>query len=302
MGSGYAKEQYRERFGQGAPAWSGEKGGECVAGGVKQFGEHEVRETASGGYELSKGGMVVGSFGSGRVDPDRVVFPLSRGTWLEVSEQGTREVLSMEKALLAGLIASDGGNHFYPGTGKKKGSYYTTRFASEDRELMTLFDGLAKSVYNKSPGHYGKEGYTKGYISSKGVFYDLNDLGVKTGPDQFRVPREHLDDAGKRAYVKGFFSGDGSVGASIQRGRMNYMIRICSSDREGLEGIKEILEDLDFHPHEIHRREQEQEGRIEISYTFSIPAGEHSRFIHEIGSYKPAHIARFEEMLEEQGD
>jgi hypothetical protein len=301
MGSGYAKEQYRERFGQGAPAWSGEKGGECMAEGVKQFGEYEVRETASGEYELSKGGMVVGSFRSGRVDPDRAVFPLSRGTWLEVSDKGTREMLSPQKAMMGGLIASDGGSHFYYRYDQKKDSYssqYKTSFASTNRELIDLFGGLFDAVYGQAPHRYKypNRDLMEAYVNSKGVFYDLNDFGIKTGPFEFHVPREHLDDAGKRAYLTGFFSGDGT----ISRCGNQFEIRIYSKHKEGLEEMKQVLEDLGFHPNEIYTDERKRGKRIEVRHNFSIPAGEHRRFIEEIGSYKPSHRRVFKEMTEDR--
>jgi len=297
MGSGRLRDQYGERFNQGQPTWSGEKGGECLLGGVKQFGGHEVRELSTGGYELSKGGVVVGSFRSGRIDPDRVVFPLSHGTWLEVSDRGTREILSPEKAMLGGLIASDGGNHFYYRFDKRLGyrvSYYTTRFASEDIELMELFDGLSEAVYDKTPRHYGKEGMRKGYISSKEVFYDLNDLGVKTGPDEFHIPREHLDSTGKRAYLAGFFSGDGNISKSTN----GFEIRVYSEHKEGLEEVRQTFLDLGFHPSEIHESIRQRESRVEIIHNFSIPVKEHRRFAAEIGSHRSSHIGRLKKMGE----
>lgn len=91
-----------------------------------------------------------------------------------------------------------------------------------------------------------------------------------------------MDDAGKRAYLTGFFSGDGNISVCRQEGRTSYMIRIYSSDREGLEGIREAFEDLGFHPNEIHERVEERENKVEISYGFSIPAKEHLQFIWEM--------------------
>ena len=279
MGSGRLRDQYEGRFNQGQPAWSGEKGGECLPGGVKQLSEYEVRETSAGGYALSRGGIMVGDFRSGRIDPDRVTFPLSRGTWLEVSNQGVREILAPEKAMMGGLIASDGGSHFYYRYDEKKGGYssqYKTSFASTDRELTDLFEGLFEAVYGQAPHHYEYPGrdLTESYVSSKGVFYDLNNFGIKTGPFEFHVPREHLDDAGKRAYLTGFFSGDGT----ISRCGNQFEIRIYSKHKEGLKEMKQTLEDLGFHPNEIYSEERKRGKRIEVRHNFTIPAGEHRRF------------------------
>jgi len=166
---------------------------------------------------------------------------------------------------------------------------------------MELFDSLFEAVYDKTPGHYGSENMRKGYISSKGVFYDLSDIDIKTGPDEFRVPREHLDHAGKQAYLTGFFSGDGNVSVCRRGGRVGYMVRVYSSCREGLEGVRDLFLDLGFHPHEIHDEIRVRETRTETYFTFSIPTEEHPRFIHEIGSYNSEHRKKFEDMERRAG-
>jgi hypothetical protein len=297
MGSGYAKEQYRGRFGQGDPAWSGEKGGECsiYEGRTKRLGEYEVSRAIDGDYELRKGGLVVGSFKGATIEKDRVMFQLSRGTNLEISEKGKREVLASEKAMLGGLIASDGGNHLYQRydhRGRLR-TQFKTGFDSKDFELIDLFDNLFESVYNERPHHYRGTNTITTKISHKGVFFDLNDLGVKTGPFRFHVPREHLDNEGKRAYLTGFFSGDGTVSRCRTLGGTKYEVRLYSIDRGGLAEIRQTFEDLGFHPHEIHKDNKEGEY-----YCFSIPSREHEEFIEEIGSFKPGHRPVFDEILE----
>ena len=297
MGSGYAKEQYRERFGQGAPAWSGEKGGECsiYEGQMKQLGEYEVSRMTDGDYELRRGGLVVGSFKEVTVEKDRVIFPLSRDTNLEISEKGRREVVGPEKAMLGGLIASDGGSHLYQRHDRRGHlrAEFKTAFDSKDFELIDLFDNLFESVYHERPHHYRGTKTITTKISHKGIFFDLNDLGIKTGPFKFHVPREHLDDVGKRAYLTGFFSGDGTLSRCRTPKGTRYEIRIYSIDRDGLAEIHQTFEDLGFHPHQICKDNEEGEY-----YCFSIPSREHERFIEEIGSFKPNHRPFFDEILE----
>lgn len=50
---------------------------------------------------------------------------------------------------------------------------------------------------------------------SKKVAYDLWNLNVK-GPEpyEFHPPLRHLDEEGKRAYLRGFFSRDGNISLS----------------------------------------------------------------------------------------
>jgi len=261
---------------------------------VKAFREYEVYKAKDSGYELVKEGVVVGSFSDARVEKNRVVFLLSHGTLLEVSEKGRREILTPEKAELCGLIASDGGNHFYWRFNRKTGTYhpvYRTSLDSKDKELIDRFDSLFKEVYNAAPHHYPqRDGKMRTMASNKGIFYDLQDVGAKTGPFKFHVPIEHLDEEGLRAYLRGFFSGDGNVS---RQGAGRIAIRIYSSCGECLGEVRQAFIDLGFHPHEIHRRVK---PRWNPEHSFSIPAREHIRFIEEIGSKNPEHIRKFQEM------
>ncbi|MBO3832277.1 MAG: LAGLIDADG family homing endonuclease [Candidatus Brockarchaeota archaeon] len=147
-----------------------------------------------------------------------------------------------------------------------------------------------------APYHYErKDGLITAAIYSKGVFYDLSDYDVKIGAYEFKVPQEHLDHEGKRAYLKGFFSGDGS--ACIVRGK-RFQVRFYSRCKEGLNGLRQILMDLGFHPCEIEK--DERSGYIR--YYFSIPARECEKFMDEIGSFKPGHIEAFREYRRLKGE
>lgn len=252
-----------------------------------------MHETEGGEYELVKGGIVIGKFSEARIEEERVLFPLSRGMLLEVSEGRVREIATPEKAILIGMIASDGSNTFRREQ-RSEGRYrteYSSKFYSEDRELIQIFDELSEKIYSLTPHHYARErnGLITATIYSKGVFYDLLDMSLKLGPYEFHVPAEHLDDEGKRGFIRGFFSGDGNV--SVSGGKI--AIRIYSKCKEGLEELHQTLEDLGFHPHEILEYKRPDE---ETSHCFSIPTREHIKFIDEIGSYKPRHVLIFEEV------
>ncbi|MGB9717590.1 MAG: LAGLIDADG family homing endonuclease [Thermoproteota archaeon] len=293
MGGGSAVRQHQRRFLQGEPEETGRKE-ECEGAYwmVKSFGGYEVRETEGGEYELVKGGIVIGTFSEARVEEERILFLLSRGMLLEVSEGGIREIATPDKAILMGMIASDGSNTFRREQ-RSEGGYrteYSIRFYSEDKELVRTFDEVSEKTYDTASHHYVRKrnGLITATIYNKGVFYDLNDLGLKPAPYEFHVPIEHLDNEGKKAFLKGFFSGDGNV--SVSEGRI--MIRFYSTCRSGIEELHQIFKDLGFHPNEI-KKEEESRGRI--TYNFTIPAEEHVKFIDEIGSYKPKHILIFKE-------
>jgi intein/homing endonuclease len=104
------------------------------------------------------------------------------------------------------------------------------------------------------------------------------------------VPRGHLDDEGKRAFLRGFFSGDGCVSEPEKGG---VKIWFYSKSKSGLEELHQTLKDLGFHPLEIIERKKR---KGEVIYGFMISAKEHIKFIEEIGSYKPRHMQIFEKM------
>ncbi|MBO3797501.1 MAG: LAGLIDADG family homing endonuclease [Thermoproteota archaeon] len=300
MGGGSAVRQYQRRFLQGESEETGRKE-DCEEGLWKAraltFGEYGVRETKSGEYELVKKDTTVGVFSKACIEKERVLFLLSRGTLLEVSERGVREIASPEKATLMGMIASDGGTTFRRGL-RSDGRYrteYLIRFHSRDKELVEIFDKLSEVVYHKESLHYTRKrnGLITSVVYSKGIFYDLGDFNVKPAPYEFHVPREHLDDEGKRAFLRGFFSGDGNISISSE-GKVT--IRFYSTCRSGIEELHQTLKDLGFHPNKIR---EEKELRGKTTYNFTIPREEHIKFIKDIGSYRPRHMHILEEIKRE---
>ncbi|MGB9718624.1 MAG: LAGLIDADG family homing endonuclease [Thermoproteota archaeon] len=299
MGGGSAVRQHQRRFLQGEPEDTGRKD-ECEEAlhEERSFGEYEVHETKDGEYELIKETTIIGVFSEARVEEGRILFPLSRGMLLEVSKEGVREIATFEKAVLFGLISSDGSNAYHQKINSKGRHHtdYSTRFYSKDRVLIELFDESFKKMYDMTPHHYERRGgLITAAVYSKSVFYDLSDYDVKIGAYEFRVPQEHLDYEGKRAYLKGFFSGDGS--AYIVHGK-RFQVRFYSRCKEGLDGLRQILMDLGFHPYEIEKDER-SDG---IRYYFSVPARECEKFMDEIGSFKPEHIEAFREYRRLKGE
>ena len=295
MGSGSRIKQYERRFFEGEQK-RGERE-EKAFHTVGIFGEHEVRESKGGGYELLKSGEVVGIFPEARIEEGRVIFKLSHGVNLEVSEKRVREILTKEKAELCGLISSDGTICKYRSGG------YEVSLGNVDHALIEIFKKVSEDTYGMTPHehikwHKTQEGKKQHYhiaIFDRRVAYDLWSLDIK-GPEpyEFHPPTKYLDDEGKRAYLRGFFSGDGNV--SMTR-KGEHRIRIYSSYKEGLEELKEMFEDLGFRPSEIHEKHEKLtpgRHRKEYNYYFSIPEEDHLKFIEEIGSEKSEHKRRFE--------
>jgi hypothetical protein len=213
----------------------------------KILGKYEIHKTVDG-YELLKDGEPIGWFSVAVIEDDRVVYQLSHGISLEVSERGCREILISEKAELCGLIASDGGIY-----STKAHPHHEVHFISVDRELVERYYELFKKVYGIDPHlHYKKKSTGESYFESRtyyrGVYFDLLDLGIKPGAFKFRVPLKHLDEGGLRAYLRGFFSGDGYI---TKDGEL-FRIGLQSTCKEGLEELQKAFELLKFHPHEIH--------------------------------------------------
>ncbi|MEM3712703.1 MAG: LAGLIDADG family homing endonuclease [Thermoproteota archaeon] len=143
MGGGSRIGQYERRFHEGEQEREREE--IEVSYVVKTFGEYEIREAESGGYELLKGGEVIGTFTEAEIEEDRVVFKLAYGTSLEVSEKGVREILSPAKAELCGLLASDGCVRV------GKGGRYEVSLSTVDEEMVEAFKRLCEEVYGITP-------------------------------------------------------------------------------------------------------------------------------------------------------
>jgi len=67
------------------------------------FGEYKVGVTESGGYELLRGNNVISMFAEARIEKDRILFPLSHGTLLEISSSGISARCSNKVILLLPL-------------------------------------------------------------------------------------------------------------------------------------------------------------------------------------------------------
>lgn len=295
MGAGSAVRQYKRRFHQGKSVHEDYSGSDVrckkeVSDTIKVFGIYVIRKTKNAEYELLKKGESVAWFSVAVVKDDRILFPLSQGILLEVSERGCREILTSEKAELCGLIGSDGGTY-----STKAHPHHEVHFISIDRELVDRYNELFKKVYDIEPylHSYKKKGgsYFETRTYDRGVYFDIWDLGTKPGAFQFRVPLKHLDEGGLRRYLRGFFSGDGYITKDGEQ----YRIGLQSTCKEGLEELRKSFELLKFHPHEIHLWKKEK-PRWRDRYHFSIPMDEHMRFIKEIGTYQPDRLKRLGEI------
>jgi hypothetical protein len=241
----------------------------------------------------------VGTFCEAKVEEKRIIFKLSHGTNLEVSEKGVREILSPEKAELCGLIASDGCVCKYQSK-KGKSTGYEVSLTTVDPELAEVFDKLAREVYSIAPHHYirhhktkeGEKPHLKVALLRRNIAMDLWLLGIK-GPEpyEFHPPTRYLDEEGKRAYLRGFFSGDGNVSVGKEN---DHNIRIYSTCEEGLKELRNLFVDLGFNPSAVYLDNEEiVPGKSRRkSYYFSILEKDHLKFIEEIGSEKLEHISK----------
>jgi hypothetical protein len=297
MGGGSRVKQYERRFFEGEQ--TREEREDEIFHVVETLGKYEVREAEGGGYELLKGGEVVGIFSQARIEEDRIIFKLSHGVNLEASEKGVREMFSPERAELCGLIASDGTVCKHQ---EKEGKSiaYDVSLKTVDHRLAEVFDRLFEETYGINPHHY--IGYHKAHgekrqhyeevVYSKKVAYDLWGFDIK-GPEhyEFHPPTKYLDEEGMKAYLKGFFSGDGEVTFTEE----GHHISISSSCRECLEELRGMFIKLGFHPGEIYTYDKEKvpERHSHPSHRFYLPEEDHLRFIEEIGSEREEHISKF---------
>ncbi|MEM2287191.1 MAG: LAGLIDADG family homing endonuclease, partial [Thermoproteota archaeon] len=292
--------QYERRFYEGERVR--EEREDEIFHSVGFFGEYEVREAEGGGYELIRKNEVIGIFSEAKVEKGRIVFKLSHGVNLEVTEKGIREIFSPERAELCGLIAADGSISKYQEK-KGKSTMYKICLKTNDQELAEVFSRLFKETYGVTShryiGHHTAEGKERQHyeevVYSKKVAYDLWNFNIKgPGRYEFHPPTKYLDEEGKKAYIRGFFSGDGSVTLTPKE----HHISIHSSCRECLEELRKMLIDLGFHPGEIgiYDKEPSPKRHSHPSFRFYIPEEDHLKFIEEIGSEREMHINKFKQI------
>ena len=289
MGAGSRVRQFEYRFYQGEPSLSDavkscNEGGELIA----EFGEYQIVNGADG-YELVKGGRIVGIFEEASIESERVVFKLSTGMLLEVTDEGVREVFTKEKAGLHGLTASDGSLY----NGRPGSRAYRISLESESPELTDLYSQYFEAVYHRQMHQYPDRGYPRVVVGNKMAFYDLKNYGAKTGLYTWNVPREYLDREGAAEWLKCFFSGDGTV--KLVCAGEDYDISFESTHKEGLENIQSLLLDEFGIKSRLHG--PYGEDRPDRRPEYSLRVWDEVEFAEEIGSYKEMHIKRLGEIL-----
>jgi hypothetical protein len=293
MGAGNRVRQFEHRFYQGEPSLSDatescNEGGESIAA----FGERQISSGADG-YELVKGGRIVGIFEEASIESERAVFKLSTGMLLEVTSSGIREIFSKSKAGLHGLTASDGSLYGGP-PGKPS---HNIRLESESPELVDLYSRYFEDVYDRQMHRDLDRGYPRVMIGDKMAFYDLKNYGAKTGLYTWNVPRAYLDREGAAEWLKCFFSGDGTV-KLVCAGR-DYDIAFDSTCREGLEQIQALL--LDEFGIRSTLKPRPRKARPGRRPGYNLRVRDEVEFAEEIGSYKEEHIERLEKILKKKG-
>jgi len=292
MGAGSKVRQFEHRFYQGEPSLSDaiescNEGGESIAA----FGEYQIPHGADG-YELVKGGRIVGIFEEASIESERAIFKLSTGMLLEVTGSGIREIFSKEKAGLHGLTASDGSLY-----GGRRTHAYNIRFESESPELVDLYSKYFEGVYDRQMQRDLDRGFPRAMIGNKMAFYDLKAYGAKTGPYAWDVPRAYLDREGAAEWLKCFFSGDGTV--KLVCAGKDYDIAFDSTCREGLEQIQALL--LDEFGIRSTLKPRPRKARPGRRPGYNLRIRDEVEFAEEIGSYKKEHVERLEKILKKKG-
>ncbi|MBO3841218.1 MAG: hypothetical protein FGF48_02210 [Candidatus Brockarchaeota archaeon] len=135
----------------------------------------------------------------------------------------------------------------------EKYHHHRIYLTSADGEVAKHYEELFEKTYHKRPHRYKYEPSSFPHYSEevedRGHIFDLWDLGIKGSPYEFHAPKEHLDLKGARTYLRGFFTGDDGVAMWYEKpqDRIRFFIRFNSKYGEGLEEIRSLLIDLDFH-------------------------------------------------------
>jgi len=302
MGGGRRENQVDQRFDQGTPEWTGEKEKEdCEAGGelLASYGPYGLWRKEEG-IELRKDGEIIGAYSKVVVlDDNRALLKLDKGMLLEVEPEGLRELLTKEKSILVGLVESDGSL-----TRDLEGKHYYVRFGSESDELLDLFRDCMVDTYGLTPGKYQsrrRKHFFEMIKGSKEAVEDIMEYANKHGSGYWEVPAKYMDKEAARAYLKAFMGGDGSV--AYYPGRGGLKVRFFSKNREGLEGIRDLLEehfDIASKMYPRDRQKSLESGKNELR----VCREENMiRYITEVGSFKKSHqdaIERFNKDREER--
>jgi len=292
MGSGKREWQVEKRFGQGMTGYSPEPCSKPEAPQSLRIGEYEI-EPGTDGYMLKRGNEVLGTYREAKVlSPERALFKLEKGMFLEVSSQRVRKTLSPEKAGMAGFVASDGS--LSPPSAKSK----RIDFYSASDELLDRFSGLMGEVYGVAPRRYqikNREHFFMLDKGSKDIVEDMREYthkGMKK--NYWEVPIDYLDKESARMFLKCFMSGDGHIGwypESHPRMRLPLQVRFCSKNTKGLEQIQRLLAE-EFGISHTSIYPGENRSVLEITST-----EDKVEFITEIGSFKENHIEVIERAL-----
>jgi len=161
------------------------------------------------------------------------------------------EALTPERAYIFGVMCGDG--CVFSGIARKKNwkySLYVVHLSVKDRDFIDEFVRCIKSVYGFSPSIYYVKRSQKNpkwsniwvaKITRKEVYEDLSHY--KFGTKNWRVPTEVIrshDEKVIGAFLRGFYDSEGSA----SKGTRGFSISICSTNKEGLNEIKELIEIL----------------------------------------------------------
>jgi hypothetical protein len=291
MGSGRRESQFEDRFGLGGPVDSfNTPCSEAEKPDQLQIGDYRI-ERVEDGFALRKGDETLGTYGEAALlSPDRALLKLDKGMLLEVTPEGTRDVLSPPKGGIIGFISSDGSITF-----SREKPAYQVRFGSKSDELLDKFEEFMKDVYDVEPKRYqhkDREHFFESIKGSKEVVEDLNKYTPKATGD-WNVPFDYLDRESARMFLKCFMSGDGNIGFYPRSDHPGHRleVRFSSKNRAGLEEMAELL-DREFDMRTRIYEDDQGMCTLEVA-----TRKDRIRYIREIGSFKKNHQDAIERAL-----
>src|SRR3989344_3464 len=209
--------------------------------------------------------------------------------------------MDYSKALILGLLASDGGFRQYNSTyfelsRNKKKKYKRTKnvriieFTNTNLVLIKKLRSLLKNCYGYYPNiGVATTGVYRLPVTKSSIIDDILS-NIVLGNNSWRVPNNilHSDKVElKKGFVSGFFDGDGSVDISKSG---TPRIRITSTNLKGLTEIRKLLSDLNIKS--SFRGPYLREFR-RPEFVIYVPKCGINNFIYNIKSFHSKKKARF---------
>ena len=196
---------------------------------------------------------------------------------------------------LLGLVASDGNN-----TREKNTTRYTRiKFNNTNKELIKEFERLYKEIFPNEHYSITKDANNiECFSASNSLMATISaSLGIRSPKkDSDFSPLLKLESNLLRAYIKGYFDGDGSAYIKKFEKHVKSRISLFTVNRNEAVILHKILLKLEIE-NKIFRRSRTFKGRSFDYFEVSIGnLGAEHRFIEEIGSSHPLKKVKLEKI------